>query len=211
MISISIIYKLTSPSGKCYIGLTTRSLEVRVKEHLNNANDKRRMHLPIYRAINKYGIENFIIEKIFEEDIETAELQELEIKLIEQYDSFNSGYNSTMGGEATVGHKWNDKQKRMLSEIRKSQVYDKEAMSKRASGENNPMYGIRGADAPSARAVRIIELDLEFDTIRDCANYLLECNYVTTISTGNISSACRKVGSFKKGKYKGYTFEYVEN
>lgn len=208
---MSIIYKLKSPSGKEYIGLTTREFETRMQEHFNNRNLKKYAHLSLYRAINKYGWDSFEKEIIFEADVTIEHLRELEIFFIDKYDTFYSGYNNTLGGEATYGHVWTEEQKEKLRESRRANpVTDeqREAMKSRMSGENNHMYGIRGKDAPSARAVRVEELDMEFDTIKECCAYLLNNGLVETISTGNVSSACARKHSFKRGKYRGFTFNY---
>ena len=47
---------LTSPNGKSYIGQTIRSIEKRLEEHRKGNSKRCRL---IYRAINKYGWENF--------------------------------------------------------------------------------------------------------------------------------------------------------
>jgi hypothetical protein len=46
--------------------------------------------------MRKYGIENFFVEKI--EECEEDRLDEREIYWIQKYNSFNDGYNSTLGG-----------------------------------------------------------------------------------------------------------------
>ena len=48
-----IIYRATSPSGKCYIGQTTRSLELRKQHH-----EWQDACVAIHRAIKKYGVDN---------------------------------------------------------------------------------------------------------------------------------------------------------
>ena len=53
------------------------------------------MDRPLYRALSKYGIENFSIETIEETD----NPNEREIYWIEYYQSFHKGYNATTGGE----------------------------------------------------------------------------------------------------------------
>lgn len=61
------IYKITNLiNGKIYIGQTTCSIEDRWKEHLHSAKKSVSENRPLYRAINKYGKENFSIEKIEE-------------------------------------------------------------------------------------------------------------------------------------------------
>lgn len=101
------IYKCTCVvSGKSYIGLTTKTIEERKKEHLYssyNPNDNAyKTHF--HSAIRKYGIENFewtVVEEIEGSDITTiiTTLKSLEVKYVAFYDSFHNGYNLTPGGE----------------------------------------------------------------------------------------------------------------
>lgn len=89
-----LIYKYTSKTtGKCYIG---QVLEHRLeKRQWRHKYDKIDIHF--YRARNKYGYEDFDFE-IVEKDIKEEQLNDREIYWISFYDSFNNGYNSTIGG-----------------------------------------------------------------------------------------------------------------
>lgn len=93
-----VIYKITNKiNGKMYIGLTTQDLEMRMKGHRTEA--KLKPNIKFYRAINKYGFENFECEIVDDTAHDLEELAELEIKYIKKYDTYNNGYNSTHGGE----------------------------------------------------------------------------------------------------------------
>lgn len=98
---IGYIYKITNNvNQKVYIGKTTKSIEERWKEHQQDAYRIRNEKRPLYDAIKKYGIENFSIELIEECDI--AVLSNREIYWIEEYHSFSSGYNATLGGDGKI-------------------------------------------------------------------------------------------------------------
>ncbi len=94
------IYKLTSPSGKSYIG-QSNNIELRMKNYKSNLckNQTR-----LYNAINKYGFDNFSIEyiKIVEYYISEDKIQEFlnryEIYYIKKYDTIENGYNLRSGG-----------------------------------------------------------------------------------------------------------------
>lgn len=93
------IYKITNTTNnKCYIG-QSRDIEARWAKHLSAY--KSSPDWELYRAFKKYGISAFKFEVIEECSIE--ELNEREIYWIAQYDSFNNGYNMTLGGEACNG------------------------------------------------------------------------------------------------------------
>lgn len=93
------IYKITNTeNGKCYIG-QSRDIKARWQKHLSLY--KSYPDYELYRAFKKYGISKFTFEII--EECQIEELNEREIYWIAQYDSFNNGYNMTLGGEACNG------------------------------------------------------------------------------------------------------------
>lgn len=106
---IGIIYKYTSPNNKVYIGQTIQG-DLRKQQHKQNANNENYIgyHLPFYNAIRKYGFDSFkyeILNSIEDESSEIIQsrLNELEIYYIGIYDSYNNGYNSTIGGQGISG------------------------------------------------------------------------------------------------------------
>lgn len=91
------IYKITNLiNNKIYIGQTHFSIKKRWAEHCCDYK-KEKLQRPIYIAMRKYGIENFIIEKI--EEVSSEELNEREKYWIEYYGTFKYGYNATLGGD----------------------------------------------------------------------------------------------------------------
>lgn len=73
-----------------YVGLTTRTVEERWKEHLRHSSEV------IGRAILKYGKEHFTVITL--EECPDEKLDEREQYWISYYDSYNNGYNCTEGG-----------------------------------------------------------------------------------------------------------------
>lgn len=124
-----IIYKATNiTNDKAYIGQTILSLSERRGRHIA---DISRLNTYFSRALKKYGPENFrweIVSKCYSAE----ELNNIEIEMIEKYDTFGNGYNLTKGGEGNVGFKYTKESKKKLSEGKK--------------GEKNPMYGKFGKD-----------------------------------------------------------------
>lgn len=84
-------------NDKVYIGQTTQKVQDRWLKHKS---DSKRFDNKLYRAIKKYGIDNFFYE-IVETDIPRDCLDEREKYWIKYYDSFYNGYNSTFGGQDT--------------------------------------------------------------------------------------------------------------
>lgn len=95
------IYKITCrPTNKIYIGKTQTTIQERWKEHCRVAflPSHGDYNFPFHRAIRKYGVENFLVEKIDETD-DNEKLKEKEKYWINFYNSYNNGYNATLGGD----------------------------------------------------------------------------------------------------------------
>lgn len=112
------IYKITNKvNGHSYIGQSV-DIARRWRQHRNlasNPNDSS-YNNPLYRAIRKYGIDNFVFEII--EECSVDKLNELEQYYIEKFNTFFDGYNLTLGGDAA--------QKTLLAEQIKGIIDDLE-------------------------------------------------------------------------------------
>jgi len=138
-----IIYKVTNKiNSKVYIGQTVQSLNKRISQHINsslNVLDNVYFH----NAIRKYGKENFewlVVAKCSSK----KELNSIEIKMIEECNSFNKGYNLALGGISNTGYKYTEEQKRKNSEIRKGKKRTEEIkkkISEAQKGEKGFWYG----------------------------------------------------------------------
>lgn len=121
---MGIIYRLTFPNNKIYIGLTMFNIEKRFNEHCRDANNG--SECPIHNAIRKYGKDN--IKKEIIDSAETMEeLKKLEIKHISICNSLvinGKGYNQTIGGDGTNGYKFNDTQRQNASNAQKKRVIE---------------------------------------------------------------------------------------
>ena len=90
-----IIYKITSPSGKVYVGQTIRSLKIRMQHHKSKYSECTLLK----RAIDKYGDEMKC--EIIEDNIPQEQLDEREIYWIKELNSLApNGYNCDTGGSA---------------------------------------------------------------------------------------------------------------
>ena len=95
---MAYIYKIVNTiNNKIYIGKTLDTIEQRWKEHINDSKKEVCSNRPLYKAFNKYGIENFQISIV--EECSPSEVNEKEIQWIEIYGSFKYGYNATLGGD----------------------------------------------------------------------------------------------------------------
>lgn len=97
-----------------YVGQTTRTLEIRIQEHL------RKVETYVERAIAKYGIDNFEVSVI--EECDTLEkLNEREIYWISFYDCIRpKGYNICTGGNnGSPGHTLSAESRAKISKANK--------------------------------------------------------------------------------------------
>lgn len=96
------IYKIQNKiNSKIYIGLSI-DIENRIKVHFlryENENSSE-YNKTLYRAIRKYGKENFDI--VILEECKQKELYDKEKYYILKYNSYKNGYNETPGGEGVV-------------------------------------------------------------------------------------------------------------
>lgn len=144
------VYKLTSPSGGIYIGITMQPLK---KRFMNGKGYKR---CPaINHAIQKYGWKNFKHEVLFA-GLSKEQAEQKEIELIAFYKSNKKGYgyNIENGGNVLGTH--SEETKRKISEANKGRKVSKESIEKQKEtlkkngsllGEKNPFYGRHHSEA----------------------------------------------------------------
>lgn len=96
-----LIYKHTCiKSGKAYIGLTKQGMELRWQQHIRAALiEGYTTHFA--NAIRLYGIENWEHEILVGSIDTLEEACALEKYYIKKYNTFEGGYNLTIGGEST--------------------------------------------------------------------------------------------------------------
>lgn len=119
-------------NGKKYVGCTIYTIEYRFQEHIKTIN--KFPNRPLYRAMKKYGVNNFLISIL--EKCDESFLMEREMYWIEKLDTYKKGYNATLGGE---GRKTIDQEKVL-------ELYDKYQIINKVASE-------LGYDRGSIRAI----------------------------------------------------------
>jgi group I intron endonuclease len=127
-----IVYMISFPNGKNYIGITSTSFEERKRNHLSHMNSS---NLPVHNAIKKF--KDSLKWQIIDSAKNWEDLTSLEMKYIKKYDSYinNNGYNLTLGGDGTVGYKHSDEQKRKNS-ITRTKYFESSKNRKKQSKAN---------------------------------------------------------------------------
>lgn len=192
-------------NDKKYVGKTNFSVEKRFSEHLRDSRKKRLEKRPLYNAIQKYGEEHFSIREIEEVLPDVASIREN--YWINYFDSYNNGYNATLGGDGRNYLNYKkilllfdntilsqkeiaeqcfcsiDSVKNIVSQYREN-VDWKNRYSKKHITNN---LGIKGLK------VRCIENNIEFDSCTKAANWLIAEGKIKSQKYGrsNIPKVCR--------------------
>lgn len=148
MTKIGYIYKIVSPTGKIYIGKTTR-LNDRISKYKNCSYIQQQKIL--YSSIKKYGWDKHNFSIIAEAP--SDQLSELEIFYIKEYNSYHynneNGMNLTKGGEGSLGRIDSDEvRKKRADKIkgRKHSEETKQLMSSIKKGKPSNSTGVPCSD-----------------------------------------------------------------
>ena len=153
-------------NNKEYIGLTTRTLEQRWKQHIyeSNKQDSWEWNTPLGNAIKKYGKDSFQIF-VLEECSSETELKQKEIQLIKERKSLASetGYNLTLGGDGRLGYKLSEETKRKIGESNLGKIMSNEskekmsiAAKKRCVGKPSPMDGKKHTEESKQKIISFL-------------------------------------------------------
>ena len=211
-----LIYKITNKiDGKCYIGQTIKNAEERWREHQAHAfgthpND---VNKTLYKAIRKYGLENFTFE-VLQDNIETYEqLDKAEIYWIDFYNSFIKGYNETFGGQQY--HKILPN-KEIIEDYYKTRSARKTALNYGIDhstvddilNQNNiPRFTFRQS---TGQRIKISKenFEKEFDSVKDCAEWFVNNKICKTTKIESARTGLKNARA-TNGFYYGYLIENI--
>jgi group I intron endonuclease len=126
---------------KKYIGKTIHEERRKVRHKYDS---KKGIENKFYRAVKKYGWDQFIYGIIEECDVNV--LGEQEVFYIDYFDTYNNGYNSTLGGDGISGFSPSEESKKRMSESAKNRdktpyiKYHTEEEKKEAKRKVNRKY-----------------------------------------------------------------------
>jgi len=117
------IYALICPikNNIVYIGQTTKSLEYRLKQHINETNKKVKNKKKLSKKCEwlKIIIEKKLEKDIIIEPIEYCEYEELDKKEVYYISLYDNLYNSNIGGNSNKGYSHTEETKELLRLIDK--------------------------------------------------------------------------------------------
>lgn len=214
---IGVIYKYTSPSGKCYIGQTINELSRKTKHKSETIKAKTKFG----NALRKYGFDNFTYEVLIKFKPHPDKLKikrvldKLEKRYILLYDSMNNGYNLNKGGEGNIGYAHSPETIAIIKEASIKQWSNEEnckAQSERLKGISKPPHSPerilqQKASAKNKKSViKIISSTeyIEFESINSAAESLggesklkTRANKITECCNGTRSSYLGFMWEFK--------------
>lgn len=222
---MAYIYKvINQANGKVYIGKTTKSnIQQRWEEHQRDRKKDKCKDRPFYRALNKYGPENFSIEEI--EQCDVSILEEREIYWIEYYRAYVGwddckGYNATTGGDGKshCNYEWVYslwQEGKLIKEIAKETGYCIDTVSKILSNKGITFKEKQGrAHATIVRKlVKMYSLEgeflKEFASQSEAGKYMID-NKLTNCKQSTISQHIREVCTGRRKTAAGFKWKYID-
>lgn len=166
------IYKITSPSGKIYIGQSS-NIDQRIKDYKKTIHCKGQVRL--YNSLIKYGFDNHVFEVIEYCDFDSLDIRERYWQ--EYYDVLGAnGMNCKLtqceGKKAVLSA---EARKKISDKVKTNQPMRRKEMRElfreKFTGENNPMYNKKGFLSIASKTV----LDLSNGIFYECIREASEC------------------------------------
>lgn len=217
-----IIYKITNIlNNKVYIGQTIMTLKSRWNKHKSKS---RYSNEGLYGAMQKYGIENFIIEEIIKCPVE--ELNNLERYYISLYNSYEDGYNRTLGGDAgdIVGARYLNEEDVINKYQELKYITDTAKFFNSCPmtisnilHRNNieivykpKITGNTRHNLPiHYKKIIIVELNKTFDSLLECGQWLIDNKYSNASTANYARKSISRALTGERPTYCGFHFEYL--
>ena len=215
---MSKIYKIINDiNDKVYVGKTINSIEKRFKEHCADSTRRDEENRPLYRAMNKYGVEHFSIHLI--EECADEEASAREQYWIGFYKGYTEGYNATLGGDgksyvdvSELLRLWNSG--KTIVEISNIIHHDRGWISNllKENGVAAEEIIERGAKS-CIKQVEMLDKKTEevlatFESTREAARFLIKEKGLNPDSEGGYSSHISGACQGKRKTCQGYKWRY---
>lgn len=214
---MSKIYKIINDiNDKVYVGKTNLTIETRYKQHCTDCVRRNEENRPLYRAMNKYGIEHFSVHLI--EECSDEEASAREQYWISFYKGYTEGYNATLGGDGKPYIDVSELLKlwslgKSLKEIVEITHNDRGWISTllKENGINSKDIADRGK---IKKQVQMLDKKTDavlqtFSSTREAARWLIEFKGLAKSSEGGYSTHISEVCNGKRKSCSGYKWHYV--
>lgn len=205
---MGFIYKITNKiNNKAYIGKTEGNPFDRWRQHYYTATAKEDIGFALTKAIKKYGIENFIFE-VLESNIPAQDIDNREKYYIQFYNTLNTGYNLTIGGDGvtTFSHYQIKEYYLQNPDIKKTATFFNcsETTVRRVLKEYNLYTNFNN----QGNSREICQYDLHKDLFLNCYPSISAAAKALNKNTGTpIKEACEK----KASQAYGYRWKYKDD
>ena len=223
------VYIHISPSNKKYIGITSQNVKKRWQNGYGYKTNKY-----FWRAIQKYGWDNFEHEILFE-NLTVDEAKEKEIELIKLYNTYRpNGYNLTFGGDNISEKIFSEETRKKISNALKGRTLShetKQKISNASNGENNYWYGkklsqdhknkigekhkgMKASDETRRKmseshlgktSIKIYQYDLDGNFIKEWVS-ATEVSRILKLNQSNISGCCTR----NRNECGGYQWRFYK-
>ena len=185
-------------NNKEYVGLTSRCVKERWRNHCLAAYRRgEKDSYPFYRAIRKYGKDNFEVF-VLETCSSIEEMKESEIKHIMERKTFvtDGGYNATKGGDGSFGRIVTESQKRKNGEKHRGKVMSISSRKKMSESKKG-MYNL--SNHPKAKSI-LVDGKKVYNCIKE---FVVETNlnYASVVASLNRNDG--------KTTFNGYLIERI--
>ena len=205
---LAYIYKISNDiNNKVYIGKTSHStIEERFKEHIADSKKQHIEKRPLYKAMNKYGVEHFTIEQIeYCENDEIASIREQYwINFYKSFIGFEkcNGYNATLGGDSRRIYNYDEiveiyLLKKSIKDTANFIGCDERTVSQACKEKGIKLF------PKNSKAIR--QFNLETNETINIFNSICEAAKLQKLNRNHISEVCNG----KRNSYNGFGWEFI--
>lgn len=204
-----IIYKAENIiNGKVYIGQTTNSLSIRKTQHYSTSDN-----YYFHKALRTYKKSEFLWEEVCR-CYSKEELDMAEKYFIYFYDSYNYGYNLTLGGLTREGYITTEETREKIRRAKlgnknmlghKHTIKSKIKMSESVRGAKHNRYGKFGAENPAAKKFVVTDPNGNEFVVHGLRFYCEE-THNNALKLSNLSLCARGL----RCTHKGYKCRYFD-
>lgn len=210
---MNYIYCITNViNNKRYVGKTTQSIQDRFQRHCYDSKRDLKSTIPLYSAMNKYGVENFIVEELEQVENE-CDLNSRECYWIQELETYGThGYNATKGGDGAILYDYQEIVDLYNLGFSTTQISEKIGCSVRTISNVLKSKGINSR----GRSKIVLQYNLEgtlintFNGTREAAQWIIDQNLSDSSNIkylrSRIARACKRLNK----EFYNYNWKYKD-